>query len=105
MGADDTQGSIPPPRRHRWSSRSVTDIASVTIGSGAMPRQSIGETAMTGAERQARYRAAHLNGAPVVRIRGPADRRSRIQRWNDTIAAVVDLQAEYADWLDSLPDN
>jgi hypothetical protein len=70
-----------------------------------MPRQSIGETAMTGAERQARYRAAHLNGAPVVRIRRPADRRSRIQRWNDTIAAAVDLQAEYADWLDRLPAN
>ena len=70
-----------------------------------MPRQSIGETAMTGAERQARYRAAHLNGAPVVRIRRPADRRSRIQRWNDTIAAAVDLQAEYAAWLDKLPDN
>jgi hypothetical protein len=70
-----------------------------------MPRQSIGETAMTGAERQARYRAAQANGAPVIRIRRPADRRSRIQRWNDTIAAAVDLQAEYAAWLDALPDN
>jgi hypothetical protein len=70
-----------------------------------MPRQSIGETAMTGAERQARYRAAQANGAPVVRIRRPADRRSRIQRWNDTIAVAVDLQAEYAAWLDALPDN
>ena len=105
MGTDDTRGSIPAPRRHPWSSRSVTDIRHVTLGSGAMPRQSIGETAMTGAERQARYRAAHLNGAPVVRIRRPADRRSRIQRWNDTIAAAVDLQAEYAAWLNRLPDN
>ena len=70
-----------------------------------MPRPSIGETAMTGAERQARYRAMHADGAPVIRIRRPADRRSRIQRWNDTIAAAVELQAEYADWLDALPDN
>jgi hypothetical protein len=70
-----------------------------------MPRPSIGETAMTGAERQARYRTMHADGAPVIRIRRPADRRSRIQRWNDTIAAAVDLQAEYADWLDTLPDN
>jgi hypothetical protein len=70
-----------------------------------MPRQSIGETAMTGAERQARYRAARATGAPVIRIRRPADRRSRIQRWNDTIAAAVDLRAEYAAWLDALPDN
>ena len=70
-----------------------------------MPRPSIGETAMTGAERQARYRTMHADGAPVIRIRRPADRRSRIQRWNDTIAAAVKLQAEYADWLDALPDN
>ena len=70
-----------------------------------MPRPSIGETAMTGAERQVRYRAMHADGAPVIRIRRPADRRSRIQRWNDTIAAAVELQAEYADWLDALPDN
>jgi hypothetical protein len=70
-----------------------------------MPRQSIGETAMTGAERQARYRTMHANGAPVVRIRRPIDRRSRIQRWNDTIASAVDLQVEYAAWLDALPDN
>jgi hypothetical protein len=70
-----------------------------------MPRQSIGETAMTSAERQARYRAAHTAGVPVIRIRRPVDRRSRIQRWNDTIAAAADLQAEYAAWLDSLPDN
>jgi hypothetical protein len=45
-----------------------------------MPRPSIGETPMTGAERQARYRTAHASGAPVIRIRRPADRRSRIQR-------------------------
>lgn len=70
-----------------------------------MPRPMIGETPMTGAERQARYRAAHAAGAPVVRTRRPADRRSRIQRWNDTIAALTELQVEYGDWLDALPDN
>jgi len=70
-----------------------------------MPRPSIGETAMTGAERQARYRTMHADGAPVIRIRRPADRRSRIRRWNDTIAAAVELQSEYAGWLDALPDN
>jgi hypothetical protein len=70
-----------------------------------MPRPSIGETAMTGAEHQARYRATHANGAPVIRVRRPADRRSRIRRWNDTIAGLVDLQAEYAAWLEALPDN
>jgi uncharacterized membrane protein len=70
-----------------------------------MSRPSIHEEPMTGAERQARYRAAHAAGAPVVHTRRPADRRSRIQRWNDTIAAAVELQAEYTAWLDALPDN
>jgi hypothetical protein len=70
-----------------------------------MPRPSIGATPMTGAERQARYRAARVAGAPVIRLHRPADRRSRVQRWNDTIAAVTDLQAEYAGWLAALPDN
>jgi hypothetical protein len=51
-----------------------------------MPRPLVGEEPMTGAERQARYRAVHAAGAPVVRTRRPVDRRSRIQRWNDTIA-------------------
>jgi hypothetical protein len=60
---------------------------------------------MTGAERQARYRATRANGAPVIRIRRPADRRSRIRRWNDTIAGLAGLQAEYAAWLEALPDN
>lgn len=70
-----------------------------------MPPPSINETPMTGAERQARHRAMRAAGAPVIRIRRPPDRRSRIQRWNDTIAAAVELQAEYAGWLDALPEN
>jgi hypothetical protein len=60
---------------------------------------------MTGAERQARYRAARTEGVPVVRIRRPADRRSRIQRWNDAVADLLDLQAGYAAWLNALPAN
>jgi hypothetical protein len=70
-----------------------------------MPRPSIGDIPLTGAERQARYRTARMSEAPVIRFRRPADRRSRIQRWNDTIAALVNLQVEYGAWLDALPDN
>ncbi len=70
-----------------------------------MPRPSIDETPMTGAERQARYRAAHAAGTPVIRTRRPADRRSRIQRWNDTISGLVEMQSEYGAWLDAVPDN
>ena len=68
-----------------------------------MPRKSIGETAMTDAERQARYRAARAAGSPVIRTRRPADHRSRAQRWNDNVAGLVQAQAEYAAWLESLP--
>jgi hypothetical protein len=70
-----------------------------------MPRPSTGDTPMTGAERQACYRAARMNKAAVIRIRRPVDRRSRIQRWNDTVTALTELQAEYAAWLEALPEN
>jgi hypothetical protein len=70
-----------------------------------MPRPSTGKTAMTDAERQARHRAARAAGRPVIRTRRPADRRPRIRRWNDALAVLVAAQAEYAAWLDALPDN
>ena len=70
-----------------------------------MPRKPIGETAMTDAERQARYRAAHAAGAPIIRTRRPADHRSRAKRWDDDVAGLVKAQIEYAAWLDSLPDS
>jgi hypothetical protein len=60
---------------------------------------------MTGAERQARWRAARATGTPVIRARRSPDRRSRIQRWNDAVTAIETLQAEYAAWLDALPEN
>lgn len=65
----------------------------------------IGATTMTPAERQARYRAAHADGAPKLRYRKPADRRSRPQRWRDAVAELVELQADYQTWLDVLPEN
>jgi urease accessory protein UreF len=85
-----------------------------------MPRQPIGERAMTDAERQARYRAARAAGAPVVRIRRPAERadrwmqhrsasrpdhRGRARRWNEAVAILTELQGQYAAWLERLPDN
>ena len=70
-----------------------------------MPRKPIGETAMTDAERQARYRAARTIGTPVIRTRRPADHRSRARRWHDAVAELAALQAQYAAWLDALPAN
>jgi hypothetical protein len=67
---------------------------------------------MTDAERQARYRAARAAGAPVIRTRRPADHRGKAQRWRDApafagagFAELTALQAQYAAWLDSLPDS
>ena len=70
-------------------------------------RQPEGEHALSNAERQARYRARHeaRQPAPVVRYRRSADRRSRAQRWHDTVAGLIALQAEHAVWYDVLPDN
>ena len=70
-----------------------------------MPRKSIGETAMTDAERQARYRAARALGTPIIRTRRPADHRSRARRWTDHVTGLVEAQIEFAAWLDSLPEN
>ena len=70
-----------------------------------MPRKSIGERAMTDAERQARCRATRAVGASIIRTRRPTDRRSRVRRWRDAVAELVDLQAQYAAWLEALPEN
>ena len=67
---------------------------------GRPPR---GQQALSGAERQARWRARHA-GAPVSRWRRPADRRSRPQRWRDAVAELVALQDEYTQWFDALPE-
>ncbi len=70
-----------------------------------MPRKPIGERPMTDAERQARHRAARAAGAPVIRTRRPADHRSRARRWHDAVAELTELQAQYAAWLEALPDS
>jgi len=66
-------------------------------------RKPLGEQALTGAQRQARYRLRHP-AAPVVRYRRPTDRRSRPQRWRDAVDELLALQAEYGQWLDALPE-
>ena len=71
-----------------------------------------GEQAMTGAERQARYRARHgvdaaSSSAHPPRTRGQAAHRhrpSRPRRWRAAVAELVALQAEYAAWLEALPE-
>lgn len=70
-------------------------------------RQPEGEYTLSNAERQARYRARQQAKQPLskVRYRQPPDRRARPQRWNDAVADLLALQAEYAAWYEGLPDN
>jgi hypothetical protein len=74
-----------------------------------MGRRPQGERVLTGAERQARYRQ-RLDGAVTLRTprsaqpRMPPRGRTRPQRWHAAVAELVTLQAEYADWLEALPE-
>jgi hypothetical protein len=72
----------------------------MTMAKGRRPE---GDRALTGAERQARWRARH-SGMPMIRYRRPADRRSRPQRWRQAVAELLALQAEYAAWYDALAE-
>jgi hypothetical protein len=70
-------------------------------------RKPAGETSLSNAERQARYRARHQSPEPsiVIRTRRPVDRRPRPQRWHDAVAELLALQVAYAAWLEALPDT
>jgi len=65
------------------------------------------EQVLSNAERQARYRARRQAQQPqtAIRHRPVADHRSRPQRWQDAVAELLALQAEYAAWSDALPES
>jgi hypothetical protein len=72
-----------------------------------MGRGPQGEHALSGAERQARYRTRHAMAVPALptqhrptRPRNP----SRVQRWHAAVGEIVALQAEYAAWLQAMPE-
>jgi hypothetical protein len=73
-----------------------------------MGRRPEGEKALTGAERQARYRrrpGQAREQAPIEAMPRRLPRRHTLsRRWNDTVAGLVTLQAEYARWLEALPE-
>jgi hypothetical protein len=71
-------------------------------------RKPEGDTSLSNAERQARYRARHQSPpepSVVIRTRRPIDRRPRPRRWHDAVAELIDLQSAYAAWLEALPDT
>ncbi len=74
-----------------------------------MGRKPEGDQALTGAERQARYRARHASMAeppPQPRQAPPAKTRvmTRPQQWDTALGTLVRLQTEYAAWLDVMPE-
>ena len=70
-------------------------------------RKPQGERALSNAERQARHRARHSTQSPPImtHTRQPTNRRSRPQRWRNAVGELLALQAEYATWLDALPEG
>ena len=71
-----------------------------------MGRTPEGDQAQTGAERQARYRQRLALEPPSGRVASQRPQRARplSRRWLDTVATLVSLQAEYAHWLEALPE-
>ena len=64
-----------------------------------------GRVALTNAERPARYRERRKAGESRIRYRRPADRRSRPQQWNDAVQTLLELQEQYREWRDALPES
>ena len=64
------------------------------------------ERALTGAERQARYRQRQDDNraAPARRPSQAIRHASRPQQWHAAVATLLRLQAEYAAWLIALPE-
>ena len=71
-----------------------------------MGRTPEGDQAQTGAERQARYRQRLAMERPSAQplSKRPSRARPLSRRWLDTVATLASLQAEYASWLEALPE-
>lgn len=63
--------------------------------------------ALSNAERQRQYRERRkANVSPVRYVTKISKvKRSRVQRWQAAIELLRELQAEYQEWFDNLPDS
>jgi hypothetical protein len=80
----------------------------MTMGPMTTGRKPRGEIAMTGAERQARYRARLAGTRVQPQPPTPASqprRHGRQRRWDGAIATLRTVQAEYAEWLETMPEQ
>jgi hypothetical protein len=69
-----------------------------------MGRRAEGDVALTGAERQARYRLRLDSQAPRPASPKPSRGPTLGRRWAEAVAALVSLQAAYGAWLEALPE-
>ena len=69
-------------------------------------REPEGGTALTNAERQARYRARRQEARPPLKVKPTGTpRRSRRKRWNDALAELLAIQSECTAWFEGLPES
>jgi hypothetical protein len=69
-------------------------------------REPEGETALSNAGRQARYRARRLaEHPPAVVKQSRLPRQSRRKRWDGALAVMMTVQAECAAWFEALPES
>jgi hypothetical protein len=69
-----------------------------------MGRRAEGDVALTGAERQARYRLRLDSQAPRPASPKPSRGPTLGRRWTEAVTALVALQTAYGEWLDALPE-
>jgi len=69
-------------------------------------REPEGQTALSNAERQARWRARRRASPPPLTIKSSRPAwRSRAKRWNDALAELFAVQAECAAWFEAPPES
>jgi len=73
-----------------------------------MGRRPQGEAALSGAQRQARYRQrlgkVAAQTLPAVAMRRPPRGPSLSRRWHEAVARLVSLQGDYERWLEATPE-
>jgi hypothetical protein len=69
-----------------------------------MGRKPAGMEPLSGAARQARYRARQAGVAGIQRQPGKPRASPRPQRWHAAVSTLLALQAEYTAWLEALPE-
>ena len=81
----------------------MSPAASVGWPASPTPRRS------SGARRRRRsqdaFQEIQIVEGVLMRFPSRQDRRSRSKRWNDAVQVLLDLQEEYREWLDELPEG